>query len=178
MAAAFVGEVALLLVFGTLLVCGAAHLAHPRRFQGALVAADIGSPVTRRAISFLVTAAELAVGGAGLSAVALGRMAGLHAAALAAGLLYGAFAGYAGLLVYRHPGAPCGCSGNLEPATVGTVARATALSLVATSMVAAPGRVGTGSPRHLALALLCAIGLGLALWQAPAASATSLMAGR
>ncbi|MGH8905702.1 MAG: MauE/DoxX family redox-associated membrane protein [Egibacteraceae bacterium] len=171
MTAAFVGEVAGLLVFGTLLLSGAAHLRRLARFEAALAAQGIPSRCVRRAISTAVIAVELAVGGAGSAAAVVAEPVQLRFSALAAALLHAVFACYLYRLVRRLPGAPCGCGGGLKPANVWTAARAAALSLVSMLALLAGRRPGAYPPAYAALAALCAVGLGIALWQMPDATA-------
>jgi hypothetical protein len=167
----FVGTVARLLVFGTLLASGAAHLWRPARFGTALAAQGIRSRAVRRALWMAVIAGELVVGAAGLTAGALAWPVELHVATLAAMLLYAAYAHYLWALVRRIPGAPCGCGAEVEPATSWTVARAAVLSLISMLALLAGSWPGAQPPAYAALAALCAAGLGITLWQVPAATA-------
>lgn len=125
------GGAALLLV-----VAGAVHLVRPGRFRRVLTAQSI---VPRR----LVPATAVVAGGAELScglAVALllaSGGGGLTAALAAQAVLFGAYAGYLGLLVRRRSTAPCGCLGDGAAATPAVVWRA--VLLAAPSALAALG---------------------------------------
>ena len=170
MTVAFVARIAGLLVFGTLLCSGATHLRHSASFGAALTAQGIHSLTVRRLVTSVVTACELAIGATGLTAGAVAWLVGLRVTAIAAMLLNAAFACYTWVLIRRRPGAPCGCGHRLEPATIGTVTRAAALSLMATLPLLARPPSSGGSPTYTALAVLCAAGLGIALWQVPSAT--------
>ena len=178
MNAGFVAVVAGMVAHGTLLASGTGHLARPRRFAAALAAHGVRA-TARRLLSVAVPVAELLVGGAGLMLIGTGSVSGGRAAALGAVVLYSAFAGYGWRLTRRRPGVPCGCGASLEPVSGWTVARAAALS--ATAAVAATGVALAGPaapPAERVLAVLSAAGLGLALWQLPAARLGSLSRAR
>jgi Methylamine utilisation protein MauE len=158
--------VAGLIVLGTLLLSGLAHLRRPGPLRSAVTSHRILPAPAGVAVA--VTLAEVAAGAAGAVAVARADTALLRSALAGAALLCLAYAAYSWQVTRSGVAAPCGCSGPAVPMSGWVTTRALALAALALAALAAgPRPAWTGG--EAAVALLAAATLGLALWQLPAA---------
>lgn len=168
---AFVAGTATCTVFVILAIAGGSHLARPGTLLEALRGQDVLPVWLRVPVARGVVAVEVLLGGAGLVAFALGHRTALALALAGANLLFLAYAGYAGFVLSRRPGVPCGCSGGDVPMNGWIVARAGALAGLA--LVGLLGSNWTFLVRNdlaqLAIVGLAAATFGCLLWQLPAA---------
>ncbi|WP_290058385.1 MauE/DoxX family redox-associated membrane protein [Amycolatopsis solani] len=105
-----------------LVAAGVGHAVRHREHRAVLRAHGLLPPAFARP----ATGAELLIG-AGTLAVLLAAPANAAPAVVAQAVLYGVFAGYAGVLRVRRPGVPCGCFGT-EVVSWAVVARAAVLA--------------------------------------------------
>lgn len=164
---------------GALLVwSGIEHLRRPSAFLAALVAHRLVPYRLVRSAATIFIAAECLVGAAAL----LGVVAAAHAPAgwlvvtgVAASCLYATITVYVVRLRRSSPGLPCGCFGDLEPASRATIVRAAVLTV-------ASGGGAAGSAPTTAMVGVVALGLAVPLAVAvrhlPAMAAPRLVAAR
>ncbi|MFN2589079.1 MAG: MauE/DoxX family redox-associated membrane protein [Actinomycetota bacterium] len=169
--------------FGVLTWSGASHLLHLRLFREALASHSVWDGRRVTFVAWAVTATELVVGARGLLAVWDGDAAWTRVAALAAVLVFAAFAVYAGLVIRHDSDAPCGCSTHSFPMTGWTVVRAGAFAFAAALAAGSGHTMARHATEEQVLLTIVALTLGTIVWTFPGAmhqvrGATPARAGR
>jgi hypothetical protein len=163
--------IAAAVVFPTLLVAGCAHLLHPSRLAEVLRLHGWPAVVSRSG-SVLVAVAETAVGAAGAVGVAAGPATPAAGAlrplvAVAAALLFVAYAVDAGRVLRTGSDVPCGCGAKDQPVNQWVVVRAAAYACLALAAALPQPGLGDLAPLAAVTAIVAAGVVGLLLWLLP-----------
>lgn len=163
-ATSMVALVAAGVVFPTLLAAGCQHLVRPGRLAAALRPRG-WAPALRLPVALAVAVSETALGLAGVAAMVAGRSRA--PVALAAALLFAAFAADAARALWSGTDVPCGCGAAEHPVNQWVVVRT--VSYAALSGVAAlPGAALVALAALPAVTVLTAAAvIGLLLWLLP-----------
>jgi hypothetical protein len=160
------------IVGGVLLYAGIGHGRNHRAFEEALSSHQVLGSRGPRYVRLGVAVAEFALGLCISMTLFLGdRVVEARAWLLfAAALMLTSFAGYLLFLLFRRPGAPCGCSTFDVPVSGATVTRSAVLGVMAFIGALLPGNLmPPGLSAEFLIVSLCSFGLGLSLWILPEA---------
>jgi hypothetical protein len=161
-----------LAALGILLQSGLRHAFQPARFTRALFAQETLPPLAVWPAAILVTLAEVGIGVSGLVvAMSVPNSSFLRTALFLAALTYIVYAAYAGLLLRRAPGAPCGCSGEEAPVNGWIIGRSLVLAgMASVALATSPsGAIDSASGIEVLVFIASAVGIGTIVWQLPMA---------